>query len=86
MKYDNSNNITLEDVVTEAAEFSYSYNNIIESYIEESNNFNNNILLAINEADTKETINRLKEKAKNAIKTIIEKIKKFITFIKEKVT
>ncbi len=84
MKYDSNNDITLEDVVTEAASIT-SYNDVFESYIEESNNFNNIVLNVVNEAVDKETINRLKEKAKKAIKAIIEKIKKFITFIKEKV-
>ncbi len=91
MKYDNSNNITLEsaleDVVAEASSItSYYDNNIIESYIEESNNFNNIIVAAVTEAVDKETINRLKEKAKKAIKAIIEKIQKFITFIKGKLS
>ena len=83
----NSNNITIDDVVAESAILvgNSDFDSIYESYIEESNNFNRLVVDAINEKVSLETFKKLKEKAINLIKSIIEKIKKFISFFKSKI-
>ena len=72
---------TESNILVEDADFDSLY----ESYIEEANNFDRLVVDAINEKVNPETIKKMKDKVKNVVKTVINKIKSFIIFIKDKI-
>ena len=78
-----TNNISLatESGIVEDNDFDSLY----ESYIEEANNFDRLVVDAINEKVNPETIKKMKENVKKVVKTVIDKIKSFIIFIKDKI-